>query len=358
MKVIVSAAGTGGHIYPALAVCDKIKEKSLLNDVLFIGTHNRMEKEIVPKLGYKYEELKIYGFSKNLISDLKNVKNLYRAYKKSIKIIKKFKPDIIIGFGGYVTLPVLLAGKKLGIKCVIHEQNYIPGKSNKYASRYCDIVYTSFLNSGKYFKNKNILYTGNPCSEKSIATPFYNKTKLGFHKEKKLILIVMGSMGSSAINIKLKKFLENFSSETDEILYITGKNNYKKFIENYKENVLVKVLPYFENLPGLIKDSDLIISRAGATTISEILALKKLSIIIPSPNVANNHQYYNALDLEKRKLTKMIEEKDLTEKILMDNINELLNNNKIYNTFLNNLKNIIVDNSATLIYDNMKKLVK
>ena len=152
MRMIITAGGTGGHIYPALAIVEKVKEMEKDSEILYIGTHNRMENKIVPEKNIPYESLTIYGFSKKDIKkDIKNISYIRKSYKKCIKIMKEFKPDIVIGVGGYVTLPVLLAAKKLGIKCAIHEQNSIPGKTNKFLSKKVDRVFVSFKESTKYF---------------------------------------------------------------------------------------------------------------------------------------------------------------------------------------------------------------
>ncbi len=350
MRVILTAGGTGGHIYPALGVYEKLKE-DVSNEVLFIGTTNRMESEIVPKLGIKYEGIEIYGLSKtNMIRNFKNIGCIISSYKKCKKIIKDFKPDFVLGFGGYVSFPVIYAAHKLGIKTGLHEQNQIPGKTNKILSKYSCITFVSFLDSKKYFKNKVIL-SGNPCGEKASIIKPHDKTKLGFSSYKKLILIVMGSLGSSAVNDKLKEFLKSYNSEVYEILFITGKSNYDDF-KDLKVNKCVKILPYYNDLSGLIKVSDLVISRAGASTISEILSLNIPSILIPSPYVANNHQYYNALDLKEKGVSIMIEQKDLTTESLKNAIEDVFKNE---NEMKEKLKKLPKLKASTIIVEEMKK---
>ena len=309
MRIIITAGGTGGHIYPALAVLETIKEDKE-NTFLYIGSKDRMENELIPSLNIPYESLEIYGLSKNISKNIKNIKCILKSIKKAKRIIKEFKPDAVIAFGGYVTLPVILAAKKLNVKTYLHEQNYIPGKVNKYLSRYATAIFTSFEETRKYFKNKNIIYTGNPCGERAKNIKAIDKEKLGFTKSKKLILIVMGSMGSSVVNDKLINFLQTYEDPDKEILFITGKKLYENFNKiKVPKSTIIK--PYVDNLPGLMKQADLIISRAGASTISEILALDIPSILIPSPYVANNHQYYNALDLQKRGVSLMLEQDKL-----------------------------------------------
>lgn len=352
MKVIITAGGTGGHIYPALGVYDKLMSEQG-NEVLYIGTTSRMESEIVPKLGIKYEGIEIYGLSKtNILRDIKNIGCIINSYKKCKKIMKEFKPDFVLGFGGYVTYPVILAAHKLGIKTGLHEQNQIPGKSNKMLSKYADVTFTSLEGSNKYFKNKVIL-SGNPCGEKALNIKPHDKTKLGFSNNKKLIIIVMGSLGSESVNEKMKDFLKKYSSETNEILYITGKANYDSF-KDIKVNNCIKIVPYYEDLSGLIKVCDLAISRAGASTISELLSLNIPSILIPSPYVANNHQYYNALDLKEKGVSIMLEQKNLNTDTLSKAIDEVFKNERKMKEKLRQLPKL---KASSIIVEEMEKLV-
>lgn len=359
MKIIVSAGGTGGHIYPALAIINKFIEHDKNTEVLYIGTHNRMEKEIIPKAGIPYESIEIYGLSKtNLFRDVKNVFLIRKAYKKCLNIMKEFKPDVVIGVGGYVTYPVLKAARKLRIKTFIHEQNTIPGKANLAISKYADVVGVSFEISKDKFKNNNVKFTGNPCGENAKSMENYDKTKLGFSKDKKLIVVVAGSLGSKTINNSMKNFIMNCGKENYEVLYITGNGLYNDFVNNLEIPDNVKVLPYFDNLPRILKSADCLVTRAGASTISEIIALQIPSILIPSPYVANNHQYYNALALTNKKASMMIEEKDLDEDILKAKINSIINDIKVKTVMTDSLKKLDNINSSETIYQIIKDMVK
>ncbi len=358
MRVIISAGGTGGHIYPALSIIKKLQEKEAYLEVLYIGTHNRMEKDIIPQNNIPYEAIEIYGFSKNILKDCKNVYLLYKAYNKCLKIMKEFKPDIVIGVGGYVTMPVIMAAKKLNIKSVIHEQNIIPGKTNKFLSRGVDAVFTSFKESEKYFdKDVNCIYTGHPSGDNVLTLKSIRKDELGLSKNKKLVLITSGSLGSSAMNDKLIEFLNLSGKEDYEVLFITGKGNYEEFSKN-KFNSNIKVMPYLDNLSALLKSCNLVIGRAGAGTISELLVSKVPSILIPSPNVANNHQYYNAKAMQDKNLAIMIEEKDLDSKVLYEKVKGLLNNNEEYRNLKNNLYENIMPSSSEKIYKEIKEIIK
>ena len=360
MKVIVSAGGTGGHIYPALAIINKIKEEDKKAEIIYIGTHNRMEKDIVPKNEIKYIGIEIYGFSKtHLFRDIKNIFLIKKAQKKCVEIMKEFKPDIVIGVGGYVTYPVITAASKLGIKTFIHEQNSIPGKCNMWLSKKVDLVGISFKNSKTHFEGaKKVVYTGNPCGDNALKVPEITKSSLGLKENKRLILIVAGSLGSSTLNEKMKTFLKLVGDEDYQILYITGKSYYEDFINGTVFPKNVKVIPYLDNLAGLMKNCDLIITRAGASTLSEILSLKKTSIIIPSPYVANNHQYYNALDLANMKVATLIEEKNLNAETLQISVNEIMNNKDKYDEYIKNLNDLNLEKSSDIIYKCIKDLIK
>lgn len=361
MKMIVSAGGTGGHIYPALAIINKFKEKEKNLDILYIGTHNRMEKDLIPKRGIKYEALEIYGFSKrDILLDIKNIFLIGKAKKKCLKIMREFKPDIVLGIGGYVTYPVIWAAHKLGIKTFIHEQNSIPGKSNLMLQTKADLIGVSFKESASFFKKAQdkVFYSGNPCGENALNSEPMPKEKLGLNPKKKLVVIVAGSLGSATINQKMKDYLYKSANALYEVLYITGKSLYDDFIKDSNFASNIKVLPYLDNLPSLLKNADLIVTRAGASTMSEILSLNLPAIFIPSPYVANNHQYYNALEIKNNGGGEIIEEKDLTSDNLSNKINEVLNNHELYSNMKANLKKMSMNNSSDLIYEKIKDLIK
>lgn len=359
MNIIVSAGGSGGHIYPALAIIEEFKKHEKDLNVLYIGTHNRMEKTIVPEKGIAYESIEIYGFTKNMKRNLENVFLIRKAEKKCMKIMKSFKPDVVIGVGGYVTYPVLKAAKKLKIKTFIHEQNSRPGKVNYLTSRYADLVGVTFKSSMQYLKNaKKVIYTGHPSLDKATNTNAIDKTTLGFTKDKKLVIFVAGSLGSASLNDKMIAFLNSHLHDSYEILYVTGSNvnmdEFKNKITNKKGIVFV---PYVENLPGVMAASDLVVSRAGAGTLFEIIGLEKPSIIIPSPNVANNHQYYNALELENCGVIQMMEEKDITKEKLGEEILHLLNNQEELKKLKQNMGDYKKIKPMETIYKSIKDLI-
>ncbi len=357
MRIVISAGGTGGHIYPALAVLDKLKKEIPNLEVLYIGTKKRMESEIVPERGIPYKGIEIYGFSKNILKDFKNIFLINHSYCKCLKILKKFKPDLVLGFGGYVTYPVIKAAKHLKIKTFLHEQNSLVGKTNKVLSKDIDLVAVSFLSTLKDFKKaKKVVYTGNPCGEAALNAKEIKKSDIGLDNSKKLVIIVAGSLGSSSMNEKLKEFLLLSKKSPYQVLFITGKKYYDDFVKDTKFPSNVKVIPYLDNLVGLMKNTDLIVTRAGASTMSEILALNLPAIFIPSPYVANNHQYYNAKEIVDNNAGLMIKEEELNAKDLMTMIDSLLNDKKKYEIMKMNLKSLGKNDSSNLIVKEIKEM--
>lgn len=356
MRIVISAGGTGGHIYPALAIINKIKEKEPNSEVLYIGTHNRMEKDIVPKCGIPFKSIEVYGISKNILKTIKALNCFRKATKECEKIISDFKPDVVIGVGGYVTAPVLRAASKLGIKTFIHEQNSIPGKANRYLARKVDLIGTSFRSSIEYFPNNKVIFTGNPCSESAKSAVPMSKSEYNLSKDKKLVLFVMGSLGSSKMNEILIRTMPKFEGKDYEVLFVTGKDGYES-VKDIKFPSNVVVVPYIENMAKMLKNTDLIVSRAGASTISEIIALQIPSILIPSPYVPNNHQYKNALDMIQNDACVVIKEEAVSSSLLVSEVDNLINDEERINRFKTNLSKLGIDDSATLIYESLVKLI-
>lgn len=357
MRAIVVAGGTGGHIYPALAIINKIKEKEKNSEFLYIGTTNRMEKDIVPKLGIPYVGLEVVGLNrKNLFKNIDVFKKYSKAVSDAKREIKKFDPDIVIGVGGYITLPVLTAANKLGYKTIIHEQNSIPGLSNKMLARFADTVCVSLPNSIKLFKHKNVVYTGNPRSEEIMDVKKVTKKSLGLDNDKKLVIIVMGSLGSQTMTKKLKELIPRFNKKKYQVVVVTGKG----YIDDYK-NVLVpdnvKIVPFLDNFINVLKDTDLIVSRAGASTIAEITAIGLPAILVPSPYVTHNHQYMNAKELEDLGACTIVTEDEFGKDKLIEEIDKLLDNSNVYDKMREASKKLGVSDSATKIYDEIRKLI-
>ncbi len=351
------AGGTGGHIYPALAIINKIKEKEPKSEILYIGTTDRMEKDIVPKLGIEYVGIEMVGLNrKNLFKNFSVLKKYNAAIKKAKDAIRKFNPDIVIGAGGYITAPVLYAAHSLKYKTIIHEQNSIPGVSNKFLSRVVDRVCVSLPGSLKYFDEKKTVYTGNPRSEEITKVDKVSKKTLGFSLDKKLVVIVMGSLGSTTMTKKIKELVSGFKEKDYQVAIVTG----KAYFDSYKDVEVpknVKLVPFLENFINLLKDTDLIVSRAGASTIAEITAIGLPAILVPSPYVTHNHQYMNAKELEEVGACTIVTEEEFSSEKIIAKIDELFNDNDAYKKMQKSSRKLGINDSATRIYNEIRKLI-
>lgn len=357
MRVVISAGGTGGHIYPAIAIINKIKEEEPGSEFLYIGTHNRMEKDLIPSMGIPYEPIEITGIVRKLsFENVKTIMRFIKARKRCLELIKNFNPDVVIGAGGYVTAPVIWAAKKLGHKTFIHEQNSVVGLSNKFLTKYVDKIGVSFESTLTEFPSDKVSLTGNPCSEKALSTKVAKKSDFGLTENKKLVLIVMGSLGSKTINDKMVEYIYGFRTKDYEILYITGESYYEKLkTRRFPDNV--KVVPFIKDLPSIMKRTDLMISRAGASTMSEIMAIGIPTIFIPSPYVTNNHQYKNAKDLTDKEAAWILEEKDLNKTSFIKMVDDALNDKEKYQTIKENVSKLGIKDSSTRIYNILKEMI-
>lgn len=355
MKIAITAGGTGGHIFPALAIINKIKSHDKNSKFLYFGTTDRMEKDIIPEKGIPYIGIQMKGLNrKNILKNITVLKIYLAAIKKAEVELKKFKPDIVIGVGGYITAPVLVAANHLGIKTIIHEQNSIPGVSNKLLSRFVNKICVSFKESETYFPKKKTIYTGNPRSEEILAMEKGKREDFGFNHKSKFIILVMGSLGSLTMTKKMKELIPSFKDKDYQVLVVTGKNYYDDY-KDVKTPTNVKIVPFYD--AKYMKDADLIITRSGASTIAEVTALLLPSIMIPSPYVTHNHQYKNAKALEDKKACKILEEKDFCKENLLSLIDDCFKK-EVYNEMRKNLKEFSCPNSAEAIYKEIMGLVR
>lgn len=320
MKIVIVAGGTGGHVYPAITLAQTLQNRG--HKILFIGSSNRMEKDVVPAKGFDFVGLDVEIFNGNIFKKLKSIFTIINTEKECERIMKGY--DMAIGFGNYISLPVMWAAKKLGLKTIIHEQNSFAGKANKLLDKYVDIVIGSYKENKDQFKNENTVIIGNPQSSKAFGLIKDHKVleNIGLDNNKKTVVIFMGSLGSESVN----KVILDYFKLTDgsyQIVYATGKN-YFNTVRGLKMPAYVKC---FESIDAttIMKNSTLLVSRAGATTISEITAMGMPALLIPSPYVPNNHQYLNARSLVDKNAAIMIEEKSLTADILNKTINDIIN---------------------------------
>lgn len=331
------AGGTGGHINPAVAVAKELKRLYPDAEILFVGTKGRMETEIVPKAGFEIATVEMNGFSRKLsLGGIKeNLKTAYLTLKASgeaKKIISNFSPDAVVGFGGYVTGPVLRAAVKMGIKTAIHEQNAYPGVANKALAKSADAVMLTSSAAEKYMSCKNPpVVTGLPVRREIVKTDRdFARASLGVKNDEMLVLSMGGSLGADAVNNAVTQMLALLQGE-NRLRFIHATGRYGKWVEDrLSENGVsfgagtnIDIREYIDNMDICLPACDLVISRAGASSISEIQALSKPSVLIPSPNVAENHQYHNAMTLAENGGAVLIEEKDLSGELLAKTVKEL-----------------------------------
>lgn len=340
MKIMFVAGGTGGHINPAVAVAKEMQRLDPSCEVLFVGTEGRMETRIVPEAGFNIKTVKMNGFSRSLsvkgiIENVNTVLLTLKASGEAKKIIKEFAPDVVVGFGGYVTGPVLRSAAKMGIKTAIHEQNAFPGVANKALAKIVDKVMLTSEAAEKYMNCKNpAVVTGLPVRREIMKTDRdFARATLGVDKDDLLVLSMGGSLGADAINNAVTEMLTILKDETNIcFLHATGKFGTwvgdkltEKGVE-YGRGTNIDIREYINDMDICLPACDVVISRAGASSLSEIQALAKPSILIPSPNVAENHQYHNAMTLAENGGAILIEEKDLSGEGLADIIRDLKNN--------------------------------
>lgn len=325
MKLLIVTGGTGGHIYPAIALADCAKKRWSDVEILFIGNDNRMEAKEIPAHGYAFSPLHTSGFTGSVVQKGKAVMQMFIAKAKAKKIIKQFQPDVVIGFGGYVSAPVIMAAHALSIPTMIHEQNSIVGVANKLVRKQADAIVTCYDKCKEVFTGNQVRQLGNPrasmVSEVAFNQAYFES--LGLSMNKRTVLIMMGSLGSTSINEMMKEALKEIP-EGVQVLYVTGKNNYEE-MKGCFHHEDIHVVDYVITLE-ILDHVDIMICRAGATTIAELSAKGIASILIPSPYVAHNHQYFNAMQLVENKAALMIEEKDLNEKTLKAKLHQILDN--------------------------------
>ncbi|MGX4598683.1 undecaprenyldiphospho-muramoylpentapeptide beta-N-acetylglucosaminyltransferase [Faecalimicrobium sp. JNUCC 81] len=364
MKVLLSGGGTGGHVYPAIAIANRIREEHPDAEILFVGTAKGIESEIVPKYGYELKTVTVQGFKRKI--DLDNVKRVFKLFKgleQSRSVVKKFKPDIVIGTGGYVSGPVLFNASMKKIPTVIHEQNSFPGVTNKILAKMVTTVLTSFEDSHQRFPEgtrEKLILTGNPVrKEILVARKNVARRNLGITEDKKMVLCYGGSGGSEEINDAMRLVIENMVKDDVAFIFATGKYYYEEFSKSISDINLKpyqRIVPYLEDMANALAASDLVIGSAGAISLAEITALGKPSIIIPKAYTAENHQEYNAKSIEKQGAGIAILEKNLTPQSLNEAVFKLLGDKEALIDMENASKAIGKPEAIDLIYNEVMKI--
>ncbi len=367
IKVIISGGGTGGHVFPALAIANAIKRRFSDAEILFVGAKNRMEMKRVPEAGYKIVGIKISGLQRKLT--VKNIlKNLLFPFKVinsllvARKIVKKFNPNVVVGVGGYASGPTLKMASTLGIPTLIQEQNSYPGITNKMLAKKANTICVAYPNMEQFFDKEKIVITGNPIRNEIIS--FEPKSVAAFNyfnlnPFKKTIAVIGGSLGSYTINKSMQGSLTDFKNADIQVVWQTGDRFYNHLADEVVElkKVGILVVPFVKRMDYLYSIADLVVSRAGALSISEVCCLKKPTILIPSPNVSEDHQTKNAKVLSDANAAVFIKDKDAPD-ILGKTAIDLIHDGEKLQILSSNIARFATPDADELIVDQIMKLIQ
>lgn len=343
MRLLLTGGGTGGHLYPALAVADLIKEKDSTAEILFVGTEDGLESLVVPQRGYPFRKISAVKWPRKLNLQMFSVlKSLLKGYCQGLRIVKEFSPDAVFATGGYVSVPLVLAAASRGVPVYLHEQNLIPGLANRLLSRWAKTVFVTFPMDKRVFpKNVKVIYSGLPVrkeilmAKREVGLRFF-----GLEPNLPTVLVTGGSRGARAINQAMAKVYSLIQEDAGfpklQIIHLSGRAEHHQFCKHLEKQGIKEgkigrliVRPYLEEMEYGLAVADLIISRAGAATLAEISARGIPAILIPYPYAAGNHQYYNAMLLAKEKAAFLITEEELTPKRLYNAIREVILNEEL-----------------------------
>ena len=371
MRVVIAAAGTGGHINPAIAIANKIKEYEPNSKIMFIGTDTGLEIDLVPRAGYELQTIPAHGLSKKIsVENFKNMLETLKGIENAKKLLEGFKPDVVVGTGGYICGPVFLAAKKLKIPTVVHESNAFPGRAVKMLAKDTDAILLGFKDAEKRVgKAKKIVVTGNPTKVNKKEYSEIEKQKIlqeyNLSIELPVVLAFGGSQGAKAINDALLGIIENKLNEKYQIVWATGPRQYeviKEELEKHKidiENVYnMQIVPYIYDMEKIMNVCDLIVARSGAMSITEVARVGKPAIFIPLPNVSQNHQDYNADVLVNIGAAEKINNAELTDSLLSSSIEKIVEKKDKIVKMGNIAKTVDVDNVEENIYNEILKVIK
>ncbi len=341
MRVVISAAGTGGHINPGIAIANKIKEKQPDSEIIFIGTNRGLENDLVPRAGYGLRTIDAYGLKKQIsLSNLLHIISTLRSRKEVKKIFDEFKPDVVIGTGGYICGPVFSVATSRKIPCILHESNAYPGMAVKMFSKKADRILLGFEETKSRLKGcKKVVWTGTPTKIKKIDVQYIRKydilKELGIKTDLPIVLVSGGSQGAQRINEAMIDLIINHKSDKYQIIWATGAKQFDIVKEEFEKNGMsianlknVKMLPYIYNMEELMNIADLIVSRSGAMSITEISIVGKPAIFIPLPSRSANRQIDNALVLKKIGAAKIIKNEEVNGENLSREIDDIIEDKK------------------------------
>ena len=363
MRVVIAAAGTGGHINPGIAIANKIKQEDNNSQVIFVGTDRGLENDLVPRAGYELKTIQAYGIKRKLT--IQNIKALYKsitAISHAKKILREFKAEVVIGTGGYICMPVILAAKSLKIPTILHESNAFPGVSVKLLSKKVDTVLVGFEDAKTRLpKAKKVVVSGNPTKIKRQEFSDFQKSEIiknmGLKADKPIVLVFGGSQGAQSINDSFIEIIKNKRNKDYQIMWAAGPLQYGEIEKRLKEAKIdinnienAKIVPYIYNMEEVMNVVDLVVCRSGAMTITEIAITAKPAIFIPFPYATENHQEYNARVLEKVGAAKIILDKELNAEILHDSIEKIIIDKNILQNMSKNASRVAVKDVEKKIY--------
>lgn len=373
MNVIFTCGGTGGHINPAIAVAKLLRERRPGSNILFVGADDGMEKSLVPREGFELETLTISNFQRKLtpkgvVHNVKTVKNLYGAYRKADRIIKSFQPDIIVGTGGYASFPTLKRGAKKGIPTAVHEANAVPGLTTRMVAKYADRIMVNFEESREQYEYpERVVVTGMPVREEFLYTRKSDARRQLRLDERPFVVSYWGSLGAREMNKKITQFMlrEQENGQPFQHVHATGSFGWRWMPEFVREmgvdldrNSAIDMREYIYDMPLVMAAADLVISRGGASTISEICASGTPCIIVPSPNVTDNHQEKNARVLEKHGAGLVVRENECDGDSLFAMAKELLANRERCAAMASAMRTLAVVDSTEQIYNTILEMTR
>ena len=363
LRIIISGGGTGGHIFPAVSIANAIKAKHPEAKILFVGADERMEMQRVPAAGYEIKGLPIKGF--NRANKLKNIEVLYKLWKSlrmARQIIKDFKPQVAVGVGGYASGATLYECAKMWIPCLIQEQNSYAGVTNKLLSKRVKKICVAYEGMERFFPADKIIMTGNPVRQNVLSTPLSveaARESFGLEPNKKTILLVGGSLGARTINRSVIEHLDLIKQSDVQFIWQTGKFYHQQILDSMKGKELpnLKIMDFISDMGAAYKAADLVISRAGASSISEFQLIGKPVILVPSPNVAEDHQTKNAMALVNKDAALCVKDVDAPNSLIKLALETIGNDEKL-TSLSENVKKMGLRNSAEIIADEVIKLIK
>jgi UDP-N-acetylglucosamine--N-acetylmuramyl-(pentapeptide) pyrophosphoryl-undecaprenol N-acetylglucosamine transferase len=362
IRIIISGGGTGGHIFPAISIADELKRRDRDMDILFVGAIGRMEMERVPAAGYEIKGLPVIGFQRKLtINNLKVLFSAWRSLKIAKRILIDFNPVLAIGVGGYASGPLLRSASKMGIPTLLQEQNSYAGVTNKLLAKRANIICVAYTNMERYFPANKIVITGNPVRDIKISDALRNEgiKHFGLSKSKPVILVVGGSLGARTINLAMLKNIDKLVDASVQVIWQTGKIYHSALLEQLTNKDLsnIRIHDFISRMDLAYNVADVMISRAGAISISEICLTGRAAVLVPSPNVAEDHQTKNAMALVNNKAAVLVKDNEAEEK-LIPRVLEIIEDTALVKQLAGNCLKLAKPDSTAHIVDEVYKLLE